>query len=466
MKRLLAVLCVFMLSYMSAIGYAGPKEDYEKAYQVYISAGASVAAYNGRIGELARGYLRQEGWTLDYYMQSPGHTGARFLLAQKATGVNSADYILAYVGTETNEDIKTDLQVDKVYFAGTNAAEFAVNAAKKDMPDTEPKVHQGFNGFVQASPSASIENAHHDPFFLPSMLLANKNSRLYITGHSLGGAAATLMGARLISMGISPEQIEVITFGAPAVGNAAFAAKFEPVLDLTRVVNSGDPVTGALQAMAIGYKQFGREIRWNPPDTVGDSHQLTGYVDSAIKNYFDKRSQAVLAGMNLSVPAVVQQANHGRVYIVPLQNNLPASLATEFWYMQEALKDEYQQTLPDYVTGASVVPNAWRQAASASRCQWAIISEVSALRLKQEKNTYYIVVTQTVYDVATGAVADTDTFSTGTYTLTPLEAFIHSFKGMSIQLNDRLAKTMRSAALLPDSFSHVTDHNVIHRVPL
>jgi hypothetical protein len=440
MKRLLAVLCILVLAYMPTSGHAGPQEDYEEAYQLYITAGTSVAAYHGRIGELARRYLEQNGWTLDYYVQAKGHTGARFLIAQKANGVNSAIYIWAIVGTETIGDIKTDLKVDKVYFAGTNLAEFAANAAKKAVPDTEPKVHRGFNDFVQAGPSAIMENTRHDPLFLPGMLLANKNYKLYLTGHSLGGAAATIAGARLISMGISPEQIEVITFGAPAVGNAAFTAKFAPVLHLTRVVNSGDPVTGVLQTLVGGYKQFGREIKWNPPDTVGDSHELTGYVDSAIKNYYDKRHQAVQAGMKLPALTANKQENRGRVYIAPLQNNLPASLTTDFWYMEEALKDEYRQTLPDYVTGELSAPKAWREAAVTSGCRWAIVSKVGAMRVKQEKNIYYITVTQTVYDVATGAVVDATIFSTNTYNLTPLEAFMHSFRGIYSHLHDQFEK--------------------------
>ncbi|HEY3423185.1 MAG TPA: lipase family protein [Negativicutes bacterium] len=439
MKRFFVLLCTIVLLYTPVTGSAGPKEDYEEAYKLYIAAGASVAAYNGRIGELAGRYLEQDGWQIDHYVQPQGHSGARFLVAKKL-GNDTPVYVLAIVGTENNGDIKTDLKVDKVYFAGSNADEFAANAAKKAVLGSEPKVHRGFYEFVQAGPSAILRNAHHAPLSLTELLRANNNSKLYLTGHSLGGAAATLAGARLISTGIRPEQIEVITFGAPAVGNAAFAAKFEPTLHLTRVVNSGDPVTGALQTLVGGYKQFGREIKWNPPGTVGDPHNLSGYVDSAIKNYYDKRHLAVQAGMELPTPTAAKQANLGRVYIVPIQNNLLVGLTADFWYMHEALEDEYRQTLPDYVTTDGSAAAAWREAAVASGCRWAISAEVSAMRVKQEKNTYYITVNQTVYDVATGAVADTATFSTGTYNLTPLEAFIHSLKGMSAHLNIRFAK--------------------------
>lgn len=439
MKRfLLLLLATCVLAYTSGTGYAGPKEDYEEAYKIYLAAGASAAAYSGRIGELVNRYLAQDGWQIDHYVQAQGHTGARYLIARKE-GIPY--YIVAIVGTENKRDIKTDLRVGKVYFAGSNAEEFAANAAKKDIPDTEPKVHRGFNEFIQAGPSAVLQNSQRTPISLPALLTADKSRKLYLTGHSLGGAAATLAGARLLSIGINPDQLEVITFGAPAVGNAAFAAKFGPNLPLTRVVNSGDPVTGVLQTMVGNYQQFGREIKWYPPDTIDDAHRLTSYMDTAIKNYYDKRRQAVEAGMELPAPTIAQQAAYGRVYIVPLQNHLPSDLTTDFWYMQEALQDEYRQTLPDYVTGNSqTLPATWQEEATASGCRWTITSEVSAMRVKHEKNTYYITVTQTVYDVATGTAVDTATFSTGTYNLTPLEAFIHAFKDMSTHQNSWLMK--------------------------
>ncbi|AJQ27028.1 lipase family protein [Pelosinus fermentans] len=432
MKKIFLFLLSLMLLWNPVLSYAGPKEEYEEAYLLYIAAGASTAAYSGRVGKLATQYLEQDGWQIDHYVQPQGHTGIRFLVAKKDLETNVPLYVLAIVGTESNGDIKANLKFDKVYFAGSSDEEFSANAAKQNVPNSEPKVHRGFYEFVQAGPSATLRNAHQTPFSLPDLLLTDSRSKIYLTGHSLGGAAATLTGARLISMGIRPEQIRVITFGAPAVGNAAFAAKFEPLLPLTRVVNSGDPVTGILQTLVGGYKQFGQEIKWITPATVNDPHLLIGYLDSAIKNYYDKRQQAIAAGIQLPAPtAVAKRANHGRVYIAPLQNNLPASLTADFWYMNEALYDEYRQTIPDYTLSKESTSTPWREAATTSGCQWAILSEVNAMRVKQERNTYYITISQTVYNVATGSVADTTIFSTGTYNLTPLEAFIHASKGMN-----------------------------------
>jgi len=436
LKRIL-LLCLLTctLSYLPLTGYAGPKEDYEEAYKIYIAAGASAAAYSDRLGELVNHYLEQDGWKIDHYVQAEGHSGARYLIAQK----EGFPYTLvAIVGTENDRDIKTDLKVDKIYFAGSTPEEFIANAAKQDVPATEPKVHRGFNQFVEAGLSAVLLSPQQASISFTDLLQTDQTRKLCLTGHSLGGAAATLAGARLLSGGINPEQLEVITFGAPAVGNAAFANKFSPNLHLTRIVNSGDMVTGALQTFVGGYQQFGQQIKWHAPDTVGDAHQLIAYIDSAMKNYYDKRRLAISAGIELPASSAHKQKNPGRVYIAPLVNNLPNGLTADFWYMQEALQEEYQQALPDCVTAKAT--SDWRKEASAADCRWAIISDVSAMQVKQKKNTYYITLTQTVYDLTNNSVAATATFSTVTDNLTPLEAFIHNFKGVQEHLIDQFEK--------------------------
>ncbi|MBP2641734.1 MAG: lipase class 3 [Firmicutes bacterium] len=221
MKYCLIGLLFLFLVYSPINAFAGTLEDYEEARKIHIAAGASVAAYEGRIGDLAARYLEQAGWQVDHYIQAEGRSGARFIVAKKIHPDTFPVYIVAIVGTENGKDVKIDLKIDKVYFAGSNFGEFTSNAAKKDVPDTEPKVHKGFNEFVQAGPAAVLQNPHNVRLSLPDLLRADNKSKVYLVGHSLGGAAAILTGARLISMGIDPAQIEVITFGAPAVGNAA-----------------------------------------------------------------------------------------------------------------------------------------------------------------------------------------------------------------------------------------------------
>ncbi|MDF2501770.1 MAG: lipase class 3 [Anaerosporomusa subterranea] len=429
MKRfLLLLLCSFML-YAPTTGHTEAKSEYETAYKLYIAAGASAAAYNDRTGALASRYLQQDGWKINHYVQDQGHPGPRFLIANKEGADGKDIYIVAIAGTETTEDIKQNLKVEKVYFAGAAPEEFVANAAKKDVPDTQPKVHRGFNELWQAGPTAKLRKVSDVSLIsLPDLLANNKDYTLYLTGHSLGGAAATLAGAGLISMGVNPEQIEVITFGAPAVGNDAFSSQYEPVLNLTRVVIDGDPVTGVLQTIAGGYTQFGREIKWTIPPTLDEPHKLVGYVDLAIKNYYDKRQQAINAGLELPIEKIKPVDG---VYIAALNNNLSGTPEKDFWYMREALWDEYRKKLPEYVIESEDNGGSWREKALAAGSRWAIVPEVSSMTLKQEKNIYHVNLTQTVYEVASGAVVDVAIYSAATYNLTPLEAFIHSLREMT-----------------------------------
>jgi hypothetical protein len=437
MKRLLLTLLTLIVLITPVNGYTSPKEDYEEAYKIYIAAGASVAAYSGRLSELTRRYLKEDGWKLGYYTQAHGHAGARYILAQKEFE-GTIFYVLAIVGTENAEDIRLDLKVDKVYFAGTDFRELADYAAAKDVPETEPKVHRGFYEFLEAGPAATLTDSRQQPLNLPEVLKRDKNSKIFITGHSLGGAAATLAGAGLISVGVDPSQVEVITFGAPAVGNAAFAAKFEPLLRLTRIVHSGDQVTGVLQTLVGGYRQFGRLIQWDPPEMADNPHKLFGYVDSAMKNFYNKRSQAIAAGVDIHNQAAVKRKIDERVYVAPIQNNLPSSLASDFWYMNEFLKDEFKTTLANDSAGLQTSLAEWRTSAAKTGCRWLVVPDVSAVRIKQEKNIYYITVSETVYEAATGNVVDMATYSTATFNLTPLEAFFHAVKEMDKHLHRSL----------------------------
>lgn len=68
----------------------------------------------------------------------------------------------------------------------------------------------------------------------------NPNFRLVVTGHSLGGAVATIATARLRTEGFP---VEAYTFGSPRVGNAAFVNWFAEQDGIQRrVTHEDDPV--------------------------------------------------------------------------------------------------------------------------------------------------------------------------------------------------------------------------------
>lgn len=83
--------------------------------------------------------------------------------------------------------------------------------------------------------------------------IADRHGRsLWLTGHSMGGALATLAAMRVESLG------GLYSFGSPRVGDQGFRDRF-PLTRCYRVVNEDDVVTYLPPPM--GYRHAGEEIR-------------------------------------------------------------------------------------------------------------------------------------------------------------------------------------------------------------
>lgn len=120
-------------------------------------------------------------------------------------------YVLAFRGTEPTQltDIDTDL-------------EFSLT----DWTEKAGRVHKGF-----ASAARSIFVPVNE--WLEQTRAARR--RLFVTGHSLGAAIATLYASV-----IAPDKL--VTIGSPRVGDADFVATLTGI-DMTRLVDCCDVVT-------------------------------------------------------------------------------------------------------------------------------------------------------------------------------------------------------------------------------
>lgn len=98
------------------------------------------------------------------------------------------------------------------------------------------RVHRGFRETYE-----SLEDA------IGKWLARRPAGRLVVTGHSLGAAMATVMAA-------VREEAELVTFGSPRVGDAAFAARFE-ARAVRRYVDCTDGVT-IVPPRFIGYRHI------------------------------------------------------------------------------------------------------------------------------------------------------------------------------------------------------------------
>jgi len=88
-------------------------------------------------------------------------------------------------------------------------------------PYSKGKIHKGFLD--------SLRNLEEE-MYEELMTLVKKHplAKIYITGHSKGGALATLMGQFIISKNKKlKRKISVVTFGSPRVGNKEFSSDYD-----------------------------------------------------------------------------------------------------------------------------------------------------------------------------------------------------------------------------------------------
>ncbi len=161
------------------------------------------------------------GYTETIYFNNDG--------SQAYTFANETDIVVACRGTEPGEwnDIKADMD------------------AAKALAETVGRVHRGFKREVD------------DLWPLIERMLAFNTKRLWFTGHSLGGAMASICAGRcqLSTIRANPEQL--CTFGSPRVGNKRYINYAK--VDYLRWVNNNDVVTRTPPAW-MGYRHSGQEM--------------------------------------------------------------------------------------------------------------------------------------------------------------------------------------------------------------
>jgi len=143
-------------------------------------------------------------------------------------------------------DPKTDLQVG-IYITDKICISFRGTESKKDMSYDVYRIKKNMGG------GKYVHGGFYDQLFSSDVyqsfnkfvtrLIYETDLDIYVTGHSLGGALATLYGYELSKK--TTKQINVVSFASPKVGNWAFFKDFKKIKNLShvRIANSRDPVT-------------------------------------------------------------------------------------------------------------------------------------------------------------------------------------------------------------------------------
>ena len=431
--RFLLVLCVFLVPLRAL---AAAPSDLPSLY--FVCAAASEAAYSGELPELLRARLAAAGWQIASY-ETEGRRGTvgRFFHMVRTDEDGTETHLIAFPGTERGSDVWTDLRLGRAAFGGTTPTEFLAmrDARVTDRKET-PLVHRGFLDYCQAALFTDVLPAYGNRTageVLAAELRAHPSMRIYLTGHSLGGAAAVLAAARLSDLGVAPEQLVVTTFGAPAVGNAAFVRRYEGRFTLHRVVMRGDPMKDVLAA-PLGFQQFGERVPWSPARSVAKfPHAMMVYVDAAIRQLYD-----AYGGDNayLFLMGLPNRTEGRTLYALPIETALDEALAEDAPYMTAVLRDAL------HVRNAAVVCAAsggglsedyllsglegHLAAARAAGAEQMVAYRIAGAKIRDAHETYRLTLERAVYDMDGNLIA-AGSHSARTGTLTPIETVLYLF---------------------------------------
>lgn len=322
---------------------AGADQPVKRASMTAMAAAVCAGSYSPD-SSLESRYLADYGWKITPYTVKDGDTEVHFTLARSDRPLHGKNWtVLALRGSASKKDWQLNLKTRKVTFPGGKPL-----ADNKET--SEPAVHQGFLRYARAVLSQPVDvDGDGRPEDLAAFYQSHPKEKLLLTGHSLGGAGATLLGSELVERGVDPSQLPVITFGAPAAGNGAFARQVGSRLQLERVVTSLDPVPGALQTFYKGYEQFGRKKEYALSGTYTDyQHPISYYLDLAVKDYYAEREQAEKNGIWQPVPLEKREGKGPLVALVLISQDHGAD--TRYSPdLGKFLLDEYRSLLPRYV---------------------------------------------------------------------------------------------------------------------
>lgn len=420
-KIITYVLLAFLIFVPGSSGWAHeytPAEKkmidaaYRDAHWTTVAAGACIGAYSPEDAP-EFGYLRDYGWKIVPHKVKKGKLEANFIVAKNKTRRGRDVYIVAFRGSASKSDWTVNLNTDKVPYGGSDLEGFIEYAERPEKDKTVPMVHKGFNDYVNTVLETMVDtNDDGIDEVLFNEILANTDTRVLLTGHSLGGAVATLLAERLVSMGVDKNRVPVITFGAPAIGNAAFAEAYGDSVDLRRITNNADPVPGSLQTFFGGYKQFGKHHKYNLSRKLSDfQHDMGMYFDYSMREYYAALDKAEAAGVREKLPLQKLEGSDPLV-AVWIGSSREVDKRDYVPDIKRFVMNEYQMMLPRYVivdTETKLYDDSvyamekFYQKARELGADYILIVEIDG-RVLNDREKWYINMNQSVFTVDGGLV--------------------------------------------------------------
>lgn len=171
--------------------------------------------------------------------------------------------IVAFKGTSSNQNLLTDMKVMHYSLASVIESGLAVeNSGEEVSVERLAKLRQTrvyHRAKVHAGFAQAYETIKEKLRSMVASVIAKKKRPLLFTGHSLGGALATLASLDVsLALGIEGHRISVSTFGSPRVGNIAFQELYDSEIVMNwRIVAGGDLIS---RLPKIGYRHVGKKV--------------------------------------------------------------------------------------------------------------------------------------------------------------------------------------------------------------
>lgn len=234
----------------------------------------SRAAYRGMEKGLPD-YVTEENrdkypYTIDACLQTFGLEKFEYFYEEKTDtyaimGSGNDTVVISFRGTASNANIMTDLKAWSVryephpYLTSSDTLGGSENALSSKVFKAPVRVHKGFyqawtaEGFNTRVIDSVVERVNN--------MIENGSDpskiKIYVTGHSLGGALAGLASVE-VKIALPSQHVEVYTFGAPRVGNVAFGTYCNALIpDNWHIVGTNDPVARIPKG---SYKRSGQRV--------------------------------------------------------------------------------------------------------------------------------------------------------------------------------------------------------------
>lgn len=172
------------------------------------------------------------------------------------------------------------------------------------------KVHRGFQRTLDYG-DKTTELRSLDAIFDHLLEFGLLDREIVVTGHSLGGALATIFAVKLRARWpeVCAQRLShIVTFGAPAAGLASFRSYFGDLeIKTCRIINNADGVPFTPPFL---YRHVGKEV-WLCPDNTRSNTKWWNRIKSVIRSPFsasvDHKMQNYIMRINAEI-AKIQEA--------------------------------------------------------------------------------------------------------------------------------------------------------------